>query len=144
MTPVFPPPPEPESDTALPPTLILPIVPGTPLPTSPVPPRPALGGAYTLGKRGAVTEVGLDVAVEPVGEGGGGSLDACSDIRDRESVKSRDCALFVSDRGFVSCSLILASNSESDPRLTGSSRWRERWRGMPPVRLKQGMKLFVS
>lgn len=83
--------------------------------------------------------MGLEVAVEPVGEGGGGNLEACSEIRDSESVKSSDCALFVRDRGFVSCSLSLASNKESEPRLTGSSRWRERWTGIPPERYR--MKL---
>lgn len=52
-----------------------------------------LGGPYTLGKDGALPEVGLDVApvsvVEAVGDGGGRRED-CSEIRDREKVKSRD------------------------------------------------------
>ena len=52
-----------------------------------------MGGPYTLGNDGALPDVGLDVApvsvVEAVGEGGG-RRDDCSEIRDKEKVKSSD------------------------------------------------------
>lgn len=56
--------------------------------------RPDIGGPYTLGKDGAVTDVGLEFPpvspVEVVGDSGGGRRDDDSVIRDREDVKSND------------------------------------------------------
>jgi hypothetical protein len=81
-----------------------------------------IGGLYTLGKDGAVAEVGLDPPspVEFVGDSGG-RRDDDSVMRDRDEVKSSDCARFCSDRGFETCSFILVSKRESEPRLSASS-----------------------
>jgi hypothetical protein len=82
------------------------------------------GGPYTLGNDGAVAEVGLESPpvspVEVVGESGGRREDD-SVMRDRENVKSRDCARFCKERGFEICSLSFASNRESEPRFKASS-----------------------
>jgi len=83
-----------------------------------------VGGLYTLGKEGAVAEVGLEFPpspVEVVGDSGGGRRDDDSVIRESEEVKSSDCARFCSDRGFEIWSFILVSKRESDPRLSESS-----------------------
>jgi hypothetical protein len=90
-----------------------------------------VGGAYTLGKEGAVAEVGLGLLppvspVEVVGDSGGGRRDADSVIREREKVRSSDCARFCKERGLEICSLSLASRSESDPLFNASSVFLER------------------
>jgi hypothetical protein len=89
-----------------------------------------VGGAYTLGKEGAVAEVGLGLPpvspVEVVGDSGGGRRDADSVIRERENVRSSDCARFCKERGLEICSLSLASRSESDPLFKASSVFLER------------------
>lgn len=82
-----------------------------------------------------MTEVGLELPpvspVEVVGESGGGSLEDVSVMRDKEKVRSRDCARFCKDLGLVAtCSLSLASNSESEPLLMASSECLVRW-GIP-------------
>jgi hypothetical protein len=85
---------------------------------------PEFGGLYTLGKEGAVAEVGLEFPpspVEVVGDSGGGRRDEDSVMRDSEEVKSSDCARFCNDRGFEICSFILVSRRESDPRFRASS-----------------------
>lgn len=94
----------------------------SPRPDRPIawpPPKPELdapatarppGGPYTLGNNGAVAEVGLDVPPVPVpvtevsGESGRDSPEprGASLMRVNENVKSRDCARFVRERGFVS------------------------------------------
>lgn len=88
---------------------------------------------YTLGKEGAVAEIGLEFPPvsfpELVGDSGGGRPDD-SVIRDSEYVKSSDCARFVKERGLENCSFNLASRSESDPRLIASSVCLAR-EGMP-------------
>jgi hypothetical protein len=84
-----------------------------------------IGGPYTLGNEGAVAEVGLELPpvspVEVVGDSGGGRREDDSVMRDRENVRSRDCARFCKERGFEICSLSFASKSESDPRFSASS-----------------------
>ena len=91
------------------------------------------GGPYTLGNEGAVAEVGLELGpvspTEFVGESGATKRED-SVMRDREAVKSRDCARFCSDRGLPSCSFNFASRRESEPRLAASSTCRVR-EGMP-------------
>jgi len=82
-----------------------------------------IGGPYTLGKDGAVAEVGLELPpvspVDVVGESGGSREDSV--IREREKVKSSDWARFCSERGLDICSFSFASRRESDPRLIASS-----------------------
>jgi len=84
-----------------------------------------LGGAYTLGKDGAVAEFGLEFSpvspVDVVGDSGSGRREVDSAIRDRDIVKSNDCARFCKERGLEICSLSFASKSESDPRFDASS-----------------------
>lgn len=100
---------------------------GGPCPPITVPRAPA-GGPYTLGNNGAVADDGLEVPFVPVppndvsGESGRDKPErGASLIRDSEKVKSRDCARFVNERGFVSWSFIFESSSESEPRLIASS-----------------------
>lgn len=87
-------------------------------------------GPYTLGKDGAVADVGLELPpvppVDVVGDSGGGRRAEASVNRDSEYVRSRDCARFWRDRGFEICSLILDSSSESEPRFRASSVLRVR------------------
>ena len=99
--------------------------------------RPVPGGPYTLGNSGTVAEVGLDVPFVPVpvtdvsGDSGRERPDrGASLMRVSENVKSRDCARFVSDRGFVSWwSFNFDSRRESEPRLRASSAvwWCRCW-----------------
>lgn len=90
--------------------------------------RPVIGGPYTLGNDGAVAEVGLEPPVSPVELSGESGLDnpelwrAASVIRDKENVRSSDCARLVNERGFDdSESFNLDSNNESEPRFNASS-----------------------
>lgn len=93
-----------------------------------------IGGPYTLGNDGAVTEVGLELPpvspVDVVGDSGGGNLEEASVMRESENVKSSDWARFCNVRGFEIWSFNLASRSESDPRLMASSECLVRW-GIP-------------
>ena len=85
--------------------------------------RDEIGEAYTLGKDGALSDVGLDPPVsvrEFSGESGRDKRDV-SLIRERDMVRSRDWARLLSDRGLVSWSFNLASSKESEPRLRASS-----------------------
>jgi hypothetical protein len=91
-----------------------------------------MGGPYTLGKEGAVAEVGLEFPpvspAEVVGESGGTLEDSV--IRERENVRSSDWARFWSDRGLEICSFNFASSRESDPLFMASSECLVRW-GIP-------------
>lgn len=56
-----------------------------------------MGGLYTLGKEGAVAELGLEFPPSPVdvvGDSGGGRRDDVSVMRDSDDVKSSDWARF--------------------------------------------------
>lgn len=80
---------------------------------------PVETGVYTLGKLGAVAEGGAgskSSLSDAVGESGG-MEDAPSAIRDKERVKSSDCARACMERGLLSFSLIFSCKRESDPRL---------------------------
>ena len=90
------------------------------------PEREDTGDAYTLGKEGAVMEVGLEPPVsvrEVSGDSGRDNRDV-SVIRWRDMVRSSDCARLVKERGFAKWSFILASRSESEPRFNASSLCR--------------------
>lgn len=60
------------------------------------------GDAYTLGKEGAVIEVGLDppVSLNDVSGDSGRDARAVSLMRESDMVRSSDWARLVSDRGF--------------------------------------------
>ena len=73
-------------------------------------PKPLPGGPYTLGKLGAVADVGRDTSssgFEFVGESGGTEVPA-SVIRDSWKVRSSDCARLPVERGLWSFSLIFS------------------------------------